>query len=85
MANFQNKNPNLGKFWRDLQWKMLVYSMVIWSILRRFGIFCDHLLYLRVIWYIFPLFGMLDQEKSGNPERGLKTFELLLSTFFVQL
>jgi hypothetical protein len=24
---FQTKNPNLGKFWRVLQWKMLVYFM----------------------------------------------------------
>jgi hypothetical protein len=22
-----------------------------------------------VIWYIFPRFGIFDQEKSGNPER----------------
>jgi hypothetical protein len=26
MAYFQTKNPNLGKFWRVLEWKMLVYS-----------------------------------------------------------
>jgi hypothetical protein len=41
--------------------------MVIWSILRPFGIFCGHLVYFIVIWYIFPRFGMLYQEKSGNP------------------
>jgi hypothetical protein len=28
-------------------------------------IFNDHFL---VIWYIFPGFGILDQEKSGNPD-----------------
>jgi hypothetical protein len=32
MAYFQTKNPYLGKFWRDLQWKFLVYFMAIWSI-----------------------------------------------------
>jgi hypothetical protein len=44
------------------------------------GIFYDHLVFLRqleiffgllvyfvVIWYIFPGFGILYQEKSGNP------------------
>jgi hypothetical protein len=34
--------------------------MDIWHILSPFGNF-------GVIWYIFPLFGILCQEKSGNP------------------
>jgi hypothetical protein len=29
MAYFQTKNPNVGKFWRALKWKMLVYFMAI--------------------------------------------------------
>jgi hypothetical protein len=29
MVCFQTKNPNLGKFWRALQWKILVYFMTI--------------------------------------------------------
>jgi hypothetical protein len=33
-----------------------------------FGIFCDHLVYFMTIWYIFPRFGMLCREKSGNPD-----------------
>jgi hypothetical protein len=57
---FQTKNPNLGKFCRVLQWKMLVYFIAVSSILRPFGIFCGHLVY-------FSCFGMLCQEKSGNP------------------
>jgi hypothetical protein len=32
MGYFQTRNPNLGKFWRALQWKRLVYSMAIWNI-----------------------------------------------------
>jgi hypothetical protein len=32
MVYFQTKNPNLGKFWRALEWKLLVYFMVIWNI-----------------------------------------------------
>jgi hypothetical protein len=42
--------------------------MVIWNILRSFDIgilwqFGNAV----VIWYIFPRFGILCQEKSGNP------------------
>jgi hypothetical protein len=49
---FLNKN-NLGKFWKVLQKKMLVYIVAIWYILCQFG--------------IFPLFGKLYEEKCGNP------------------
>jgi hypothetical protein len=31
------------------------------------GLFNDHLVYFMDIWYIFPRFGMLYKEKSGNP------------------
>jgi hypothetical protein len=55
MADFQNKNPNFGKFWRALEWKRLEYSMAIlkyiaahWYILRQFG-------NLVAIWYIYPI------------------------------
>jgi hypothetical protein len=61
MVCFQTKNPNLGKFWR-----VLVYCMTIWSILRPLEIFHGHSVYFVVIWYIFPRFGILDQEKTGN-------------------
>jgi hypothetical protein len=65
-----------------LYWWHLVYLMAIWSILLPFGIFCGHLVYINDIWctylwsfYIFygylvayfSRFGMLSQEKSGNP------------------
>jgi hypothetical protein len=43
MVCFQTKNPNLGKFWWVLQWKMMVYSMDTWSILRSSVIFYGHL------------------------------------------
>jgi hypothetical protein len=45
MVCFQTKNPNLGKFWRVLLWKILVYFYhsvyfkAIWNILWQFGIF----------------------------------------------
>jgi hypothetical protein len=36
--------------------------------LRPFGIFCGHLKYFMLIWYISPCFGMLHLEKPGNPD-----------------
>jgi hypothetical protein len=48
MACFQT---NLGKFWRVLQWKMLVCFMVIWSIY-------SHLVYFGATWYYLWLFGV---------------------------
>jgi hypothetical protein len=47
MVYFQTKNPNLGKFWRALEWKMLVYSIVIWYTLQQYGILYGHLVMLR--------------------------------------
>jgi hypothetical protein len=64
MVYFETQNTNLGKFWKVLQWKIY---MPILSILRPTGIFCGHLVHLVVIWYIFPTFGKLHWEKSGNP------------------
>jgi hypothetical protein len=67
MVYFQTKNPNLGKFWTTLDWKMLIYFMAvleystdIWDILRQFGTFCVHLVH-------FSGFGIMHQVKSGNP------------------
>jgi hypothetical protein len=51
MVCFQTKNPKLGKFWRVLQWKVLVYFMDTWSILRSFGIVRGNLVYFSPFWY----------------------------------
>jgi hypothetical protein len=67
MVCFQTKNPNLGKFWSPLGWKMLIYFMAIWNILMRFGKFYGHLVHFVFIWYIFRGFGIMYEEKSGNP------------------
>jgi hypothetical protein len=47
--------------------------MAIWNILRPFGIFYGHLVDFVVFCYIF---GMLYQEKSGNPDRQSLTHQL---------
>jgi hypothetical protein len=67
MVCFQTKNPNLGKCWRALDWKMFLDFMAIWNILWRFGIYYDHLLHFVLILVHFSGFGIMYQEKSGNP------------------
>jgi hypothetical protein len=67
MVYFQTKNWNWGKFLRALKWKVLMYFVDSWSILRPFDIFYGHLVYFVVILYIFPSVGKLYKEKSGNP------------------
>jgi hypothetical protein len=52
-------NPNVGKFWRALEWKMLEYFCP-------FGIIYGLLVQFVVIWYIFTSLLCLDEEKSGN-------------------
>jgi hypothetical protein len=68
MVGFQTKNSNLGKFWRATQWKILVYYMTVWYILRPLEIFYGRLVYFVAICYISPRFRNLYQEKSGNPD-----------------
>jgi hypothetical protein len=45
----------MGKFCSALDWKMSVYFMAIWNILRAFWIFFDDLVNIVFIWYIFPV------------------------------
>jgi hypothetical protein len=75
MVYFQAKNPNFGKIWRALEWKMLLYFMTIWNIKRPFGIIygltCGQI--RRGLWsfgIFFPVLVCLDREKSGNPALG---------------
>jgi hypothetical protein len=65
----------LGKFGRALDWKMFIYFMAIWNILRRFRILYRQLVHFVFIWYIFPVF-LLCTEKN------LAT--LIAATFFVK-
>jgi hypothetical protein len=57
-----------------------------------FGILYGHLAYFAaiwytyviVIWYIFPRFGMLYQEKSGNPGPNMFTHEISSCRHFLR-
>jgi hypothetical protein len=51
MAYFQTKNPKLGKLWRVLQYKMLVYFIP-------FGLLYGHLVYFVAVWYVIWLFAI---------------------------
>jgi hypothetical protein len=59
------KIPNLGIFWRALQWKMYI--------LIPFGLFYGNLVCFIVMWYVllpfrtFPPFWYSVLKKSGNP------------------
>jgi hypothetical protein len=64
---FKPKHPILGKFWEGLRtenvgifYGNLHYFAAIWNISWPLG-------NVVVIWYIFACFGILCQEKSGNP------------------
>jgi hypothetical protein len=71
MAYFQTKNPDLGKFWRVLQWKMLVFYMAIWVYFIAIWYFCGHYVYLW-LFGVFFRYGMVYQAKSGNPAADAK-------------
>jgi hypothetical protein len=49
MVYFQTKNPNLGNFWRALQFKMFVYFVDIWSTLQPFGIVYGNLVQVHIL------------------------------------
>jgi hypothetical protein len=58
----------------------MVYPMVIRNLLRPFGIFYGHLIIQLKFWNIFPRFGILKKEKSGNPGRELKRMKINLGS-----
>jgi hypothetical protein len=54
---------------------------VIWNKLQPFGIFYTYPFgNLVVIWYIFPRFGILCKEKSGNPAGDVERLRVLAVT-----
>jgi hypothetical protein len=83
MVYLQAKNPNLGKFWRILQRKILVYFMSIRYILRPFAIFYGHLVYFLVIWYIFPILVSCSKKNLATlAESRLRWFCVCCTRFF---
>jgi hypothetical protein len=79
MVCFQTKNPNFGKIWRALEWKMLLYFYdhgeyftVIWYNLWPFGVVCCHLVYcLR--------FGIFGPRKICQPWTGHRNMLVVMT------
>jgi hypothetical protein len=65
-----------------MHWKLLVYFIDIWSVLRPFDIFYGHWVYFVVIWDVLQRIGKLYLEKSGNP--ALKPNKVLLFFSFLR-
>jgi hypothetical protein len=79
----QTKNTSLAKFSTVLQWKMLVYFMDIWSILRpgHLIFFCDHLVYFAVIWYIFPVLVRCAKKNLATLMRNMHFYSFIYFLF----
>jgi hypothetical protein len=61
MVSFQTKHPNLGIFWRTLEWKLFLYIVCSfvkyfdhWVYLMGIWQFCSHLVYFSPLWYFLP-------------------------------
>jgi hypothetical protein len=63
---FSYQKFKFGSILEVLALKDVGICMAILSIVRPDGIIYGRLEHLEVIWYIFPHFGMLYREKSGN-------------------
>jgi hypothetical protein len=75
---FKPQNPNLGKFWRLLDWKILMYFMAIWNILQTFWIFYRHFGYFITIWYILCSSGTFFTALVSCTKKNLATLILIL-------
>jgi hypothetical protein len=65
---FQTKYPDLGKFWKALEWKMLVDFIAIWNIFRAFGIpILGPFVNLVAKLVCFPPFWYIESRKIGQP------------------
>jgi hypothetical protein len=59
--------------------------MAIWSILLPLGTFYRHLVYFVAILVYFSRFGMLYQEKSGNPDENLHFLKYLTNFIYFEI
>jgi hypothetical protein len=78
MVCFQTKNSNLGKFWRALEWKVLLYFMINWEYFMAIWhnvhmAVCGHLVY-------FPHFGMFGPRKIWQPWSGYGLSDFFTNT-----
>jgi hypothetical protein len=67
MVYFHTKYPNLGKFLKVLQWKLLVFLWQFCLFKAKWYMYPMAICYILWSFGIFFRFGMLYWEKSGNP------------------
>jgi hypothetical protein len=72
MVSFQTKNPNLGKFWRALDWKMLIFYVYLEYFTDIWEIFIN-------IWYILLSFGTFIPVLVSSTKRNLATMKTVAS------
>jgi hypothetical protein len=64
---FSNQKFQFGQSLEVLRWKNV-------------AIFYGHLVHFVFIWYIFSGFGVMNQEKSGNPDPTVRVFLFVVDT-----
>jgi hypothetical protein len=69
-----NQKSQFGKILEGLAMEDVGIFMTFLSILWPNGSFNGHLVHFVAIWYIFPLFGILHREKTGNPAFGIRRY-----------
>jgi hypothetical protein len=74
MVCFLTKNPNLGKFWRVLEWKMLEHFMAIWSVLRPWVSFWAFGKIYGNLVYIFPVLVCFTRQILATHQQKSETF-----------
>jgi hypothetical protein len=64
---FSNQKSHFGLIFEGLRLENVDIFYGHLEYLRNFWIFYDHWVHFVIIWYIFFGFGIMYQEKSGNP------------------
>jgi hypothetical protein len=64
---FSNQKSKFGFILEGLRLEMLMYFMAIGNTLQTFVIFYDSLVHFVFFCYIFSGFGIMYEDKSGNP------------------
>jgi hypothetical protein len=88
MVCFQTQNPNLGKFWRALDWQ--IYFMAVWNILWKFWTFYDHLVHFvrfgihvpRKIWQPWSLMFLTFRNIVENLDYIFPAISVLISCVY---
>jgi hypothetical protein len=65
---FPNQKSQFGQILEGLRWENVDILRAFWNIVWTFGIFYRHLVIFVFIGYNFSGFGIMYQEKSGNPD-----------------